>query len=1151
MGSIVIKKFLGEAPRVAEEELPDGAGQKAKNVKLHSGDLIPYKKPQFIQNSNAANAVKGLYKLTIPYSNNSSYPKGSNVFLTWDTDVDIVSSSPAWATSSDTATADEEQRYYYTGDGQPKVSTYDKATRNVSLLGQVPLPYTDGCYNLGLPIPTQSLIATAVSLSAAVSTHYERDSGNYATFYANANHGLRSGNIVTIRDFGSSDEAKSFNAQNVEVTVTSPTTFTYFNSGDAVAKTANTNGRADLAGNTSLRTYVYTWVTPWGEESLPSIPSNEVYVKEGQTVDLKNIPFVSPSNNTTDFIRGIRMYRSVTTTDASDYFLLKTVWFPTTSVLGDTEDQDSGVYTKEFKGILHTHSVDKEVVYYNSSTTHKQTNDHEPTGTGFYRPGFPHNLVAGDVCQMVHNNLVAGTNQYGQDLNGDSEGQVGGDGTIGKWFGRFEQVIEAAPTRYTLETEFVGSASGSDIGGGHPHHDLSQVTDVVIYYSMNESDTFISIDENYEDYPAGVTPTTRTVNEDITESEISWGGASLAGDSWSNAIVKIDGTDELVFSQWSNSGTFYLRVIRGYRGTPKKAFSNGTTIRRVRAKNKYARFFHGLARSDRSGASSSNRARSSNVATFNTSGTHNLEDGEIVTIYGYGGTGYNVTDVPVTVVDHNTFTYPCTGSDENQANDSGGRVKRTGFRDDFNVLNLSVVLPSRDYDAPPEGLKGLRIAFNNILIGFFDNQLCFSFPEKPHAWPEKFRMSFDYDIVAVETIGGVIFVMTEGYPYQVSGADPATMASARIDTFYPCVSKQSVVNMGYGVVYATVGGLASFSPGTGLSLITGLVHDWETWESNLIPSTIVGHYYDGKYFGCHSTGSFIFERDDKIGGYLVSIGTNFEAAYTDTLTSQLYFVDPSTKHIFEWDNPNSGFDVLEWKSKVIRTPNFMNLGAAKVIADFEISEQTAEAIAASNALIPALNLAHWMPQLHSYTSSRLNETLTDSDTTLTVDTGLTAASTGTVDGGDFIKIDDEYMYVSADTSTTLTVIRGMLGTTAAAHANDSIITPFKVMPLGSLNGSVDFIDLNGQRVSNFHGLNSFELNGDGRTSYQQSTTQPQALIFKLYADKNLIFSGPITSSDIFRLPTGYKSDTFEIEVSGDARIREIQIGETPYGLRSV
>ena len=57
MGSIVVKKFLGEAPRVAAEELPDGAGQVARNVKLHSGDLIPYKKPKFVQASNYAKVI--------------------------------------------------------------------------------------------------------------------------------------------------------------------------------------------------------------------------------------------------------------------------------------------------------------------------------------------------------------------------------------------------------------------------------------------------------------------------------------------------------------------------------------------------------------------------------------------------------------------------------------------------------------------------------------------------------------------------------------------------------------------------------------------------------------------------------------------------------------------------------------------------------------------------------------------------------------------------------------------------------------------------------------------------------------------------------------------------------------------------------------
>ena len=76
------------------------------------------------------------------------------------------------------------------------------------------------------------------------------------------------------------EEPVFFNATNVEVTVLNATDFTYFSPGDAVSKTANTTGRSELAGNTQIRTYVYTWVTPWDEESIPSLPSNEVYLKE-------------------------------------------------------------------------------------------------------------------------------------------------------------------------------------------------------------------------------------------------------------------------------------------------------------------------------------------------------------------------------------------------------------------------------------------------------------------------------------------------------------------------------------------------------------------------------------------------------------------------------------------------------------------------------------------------------------------------------------------------------------------------------------------------------------------------------------------------------------------------------------------------------
>ena len=42
MGAVKINKFLGDAPKISTELLPDGAAQSAFNAKLYSGDLIPY-----------------------------------------------------------------------------------------------------------------------------------------------------------------------------------------------------------------------------------------------------------------------------------------------------------------------------------------------------------------------------------------------------------------------------------------------------------------------------------------------------------------------------------------------------------------------------------------------------------------------------------------------------------------------------------------------------------------------------------------------------------------------------------------------------------------------------------------------------------------------------------------------------------------------------------------------------------------------------------------------------------------------------------------------------------------------------------------------------------------------------------------------------
>lgn len=68
------------------------------------------------------------------------------------------------------------------------------------------------------------------------------------------------------------------------------------------------------------------------------------------------------------------------------------------------------------------------------------------------------------------------------------------------------------------------------------------------------------------------------------------------------------------------------------------------------------------------------RARTTDVALL-TVGTHTLLEGDIVSVSGVGGTGYNGT-VTLTAVDATTVSYASPGDDEVSIADTDGRVYR-------------------------------------------------------------------------------------------------------------------------------------------------------------------------------------------------------------------------------------------------------------------------------------------------------------------------------------------------------------------------------------------------------------------------------------------------------------------------------------------
>lgn len=530
----------------------------------------------------------------------------------------------------------------------------------------------------------------------------------------------------------------------------------------------------------------------------------------------------------------------------------------------------------------------------------------------------------------------------------------------------------------------------------------------------------------------------------------------------------------------------------------------------------------------------STRARDAGgTATIVTTANHELTTGDYVTTTGFAGTGYNLTNIPVTVLTPTSFSYFSFGAAEASTGETvaakvdlagvvaprtyvftyytaweeesvpsepspavfvkeGQSVTITGLPaswthgagyqtagmkvrvyrtvagvsgteyyriaevtlgttsvvDDIDVatLDADTILESTDYDQPDPTMQGLLAIHNSMIVGFFGNTVCFSEPGQPHAWPIKYRQQIDAPIVALGAFGTVLLVLTGKTPWTLIGNNPEAQSLARTDFILPCLSKRSVINIGFGVAWASTGGLAVYSTTIGTDYLTKNVHSWNTWNQEVTPTALVGEYYRGRYFGSDGTNTFIFERNDQVGGHLVETDLAFTAAHYIALTDQFYFVSGSD--VYLWNSPNVGPTTLDWKSKVFTTKDYINFGAARVIADYSTPEGEA-AIAVENAIITAANAA--------------------------------LIASGNI-GGD----------MGADDV-------GVLG------VDESRITPL--------------------------------------------VTPEFTAVFQLFVDKELIYSNTITDDLPFRLPTGYRADTFEIRVATTARVRAIHLAETMAGLK--
>jgi hypothetical protein len=249
------------------------------------------------------------------------------------------------------------------------------------------------------------------------------------------------------------------------------------------------------------------------------------------------------------------------------------------------------------------------------------------------------------------------------------------------------------------------------------------------------------------------------------------------------------------------------------------------------------------------------------------------------------------------------------------------------FVDDVEKNEIQEPIPSLSYNPPPDDLAGIIPLPNGMLAGFRGKDIFISEPWRPHAWPEKYVLTTEFEIVGLGAFGNSFGVMTKGFPYVVTGTAPENMVMERLEVNFPCVSKAGIVDLGFSIAYPCPDGLVTLS-GSGALLVTRQVIKRDAWQA-MRPETFVASQHDGRYIATYMdragvrdtviidlTGETPFiSRVDPIADYMF-----FEVG-----AGKLYFL--VGRAILEWDANERPSMNMRWRSKPYIHTGSMSFGA--------------------------------------------------------------------------------------------------------------------------------------------------------------------------------------------------------------------------------
>lgn len=271
------------------------------------------------------------------------------------------------------------------------------------------------------------------------------------------------------------------------------------------------------------------------------------------------------------------------------------------------------------------------------------------------------------------------------------------------------------------------------------------------------------------------------------------------------------------------------------------------------------------------------------------------------------------------------------------------------------TVSANAQLASTLWTAPPSDLKGWVAGANGMIVGFRGNEIWFSEPYRPHAWPAVYALTVEYPIVGLGAVGQNIVVCTEGFPIVVTATHPASATQAKLATFEPCLARGSILSTPDGVYYASQNGLVLVANGTATNITREMVTRDE-WQSFTKTQTLRAGKLGFAYYAYGTALLGVFQADawvsaatqaeDFLGAYNgVLIDPNHDRVAFNVLRRTGVTVnitnDVWSGELFVLLNDNKVYwinladtaptpEVWLWRSKIFQTSLKKNLEALRI-----------------------------------------------------------------------------------------------------------------------------------------------------------------------------------------------------------------------------